>query len=253
MKTIYKNISSFFVSISFVSLSFVSLMLLLTMSSTTVAADLSGFWMVKFEREPSGQALFDAIPEEAVFINDAGAGELGEGDYSGLVLSDSAKEEVANYDFAREFDRENTCVDPSVAFYMQAPFPIEIHQSSEFIVFKMEYYDMFRMIFMDGRKIPDNAPHTKSGYSVGHWEGDDLVVITEKISSATFMNNGFDHSDNLKMTERFRVSDDGQILWMIQMYEDPEVFSGTAARYMAWGKQEGEFVYPYECDPSFGN
>jgi len=216
-------------------------------------ADMSGFWTVKFEREPSGAELFAKIPANAVYINDAGAGELAAGDYNGLVLSDKAREEVKNYDFASEFDRANTCVPPSVAFYMQAPFPMEIHQADSLMVFKMEYYDMYRLIFMDGREIPADAPVSKSGYSIGHWEDDELVVETGRIASATFMNNGFSHSDNIHMTERFKMSKDGQVLWLIQMYEDPEVFSGMAARYMAFRKQAGEYVYPYECDPSFGN
>jgi hypothetical protein len=54
------------------------------------------------------------------------------------------------------------------------------------------------------------------------------------------------------LIEKFRVSDDGNTLWLTQLYEDPQVFSGLAARYMAWTKKPGEFVYPYDCDPSYG-
>ena len=214
-------------------------------------ADFSGFWNVKFERTPSGTELFNKIPEEAVFIDDAGGGELADGDYAGLILSEHAIEEVRSHNFDSEFDLENTCVQPSVAFYMQAPFPIEIHQTDPLIVIKMEYFDMVRLIFMDGREIPENVPLNKNGYSVGHWEGDELVVHTERIKPGTFMNNGFNHSEKLVMDERFKLSKDGNILWLIQTYSDPEVFSGLAARYMAWEKKEGDFVYPYECDFSF--
>ena len=66
------------------------------------------------------------------------------------------------------------------------------------------------------------------------------------------MNNGFNHSEDLHMVERFRMSDDGNTLWLIQVYEDPAVFAGRAARYMAWRKVPGEHVFPYDCDPSFG-
>ena len=60
----------------------------------------------------------------------------------------------------------NACKPPSIIYAMQGPFPIEIYQGTELIVFKLEYYDMVRIIFMDGRKAPENAPHTKTGYSV---------------------------------------------------------------------------------------
>jgi hypothetical protein len=137
---------------------------------------------------------------------------------------------------------------------MQAPFPMEIYHGSDMIVFKMEYFDLYRVIFLDGREHPPaTAPHSKSGHSVGRWEGDTLVANTTHISRGTFMNNGFSHSDNIRLVERFRLSPDGSTLWLTQLYEDPEAFEGLAARYMAWTRVAGEYVYPYECDASYGN
>jgi hypothetical protein len=218
------------------------------------APDLSGFWTPKLERTRSGQALIDELPDGALLINDTGADELAAGDFGGLRLKPTAIEEVRNYDPAQELKRENTCVAPSVAFYMQAPFPMEIYDGSELIVFKMEYFDLFRVVFLDGTEHPPaSAPHSKSGHSIGRWEGDTLVVDTTHISRGTFMNNGFSHSDRIHMIERFRLSPDGATLWLTQLYEDPEVFDGLAARYMAFTRVPGEYVFPYECDPSYGN
>ena len=218
------------------------------------APSLEGFWTALPVPGDESQVLLDKLPKGAVFINDAGAGELGEGEYSGLQLSAAARAEVAEYDFNEELTREFACTQPSVAFYMQAPFPMEIYQDSKLLVFRMEYYDMTRVIFLDGRPHPPaDAPHSKNGHSVGHWEGDELVVDTTHIASATFMNNGFSHSDNLHLTERFKLSQDGQILFATQVSEDPAVFQGLAARLIAWRKVEGEYVFPYECDASFGD
>lgn len=215
--------------------------------------DLSGFWTPKFERARSGQALIDELPEGTLLINDTGADELAAGELGGLKLSAAAIEEVRNYDYTQELKRENTCVAPSVAFYMQAPFPMEIYHGSDMIVFKMEYFDLYRVIFLDGRAHPPaSAPHSKSGHSVGRWEDDTLVVDTTHISRGTFMNNGFTHSDSIHMTERFRLSPDRSTLWLTQLYEDPEVFEGLAARYIAFTRVPGEYVYPYECDASYG-
>ena len=220
---------------------------------TFAAPSLEGFWTVKFEQKRSGQALIDELPKSAVLINDTGAGELAAGDFGSLKLKPAAIEQVRSYNYKDELKRENTCNAPSVAFFMQAPFPMEIYQGAELIVFKMEYFDLVRVIFLDGRAHPPkSAPHTRSGHSVGHWEGDTLVVDTTHISSGTFMNNGFNHSDALHLVERFRVSEDGSTLWLTQQYEDPQVFDGLAARYMAWTHRPGEYVYPYDCDPSYG-
>jgi hypothetical protein len=215
--------------------------------------DIEGFWTVKFEPRPSGQALIDELPDGVVLIDDTGAGELGAGDFGGLSLTERALAEARNYDFAAELKRENTCVPPSAAFYMQAPFPLEIYQGLDLLVFKMEYFDMYRVVLLDGRGHPPAAaPHSKSGHSIGHWEGDTLVVDTTHLAAGTFMNNGFNHSDGLHMIERFRLSPDGSTLWLTQLYEDPDTFAGLAARYMAWTRRPGEYVFPYDCDPSYG-
>jgi hypothetical protein len=115
--------------------------------------DLGGVWTVKFERQPSGQALIDELPDDAVLIDDAGGGELAAGDYAGLKLSESAREQIRNYDYQAELERQNTCVTPSVAFYMQAPFPMQIHEGRDLIVLQMEYFDMYRVIHLDETSI----------------------------------------------------------------------------------------------------
>jgi hypothetical protein len=215
---------------------------------------LSGFWTVRFERTPSGNDLLEQLPDDVILINDTGGGELAAGDYGGLKLTERALEAVRNYDYADELLPENARKAPSVDFYMQAPFPMEVYAGRDLIVFKMEYFDLYRVIFMDGRDHPPaDAPHTHSGHSVGHWEGDTLVVDTTHISPGTFMNNGFDHGENLHLTERFKVSEDGSTLWATQVYGDPRTFEGRAgaARYLVWTKRPNEYVLPYDCDPNY--
>jgi hypothetical protein len=229
------------------------ILLLPVLAQSAIAQDLNGFWTVRFEQEPTGTELFGKIPADATYINDAGGGELSEGDYGGLKLTERALEEIRNYDFDYEFSTSYSCMPPTSVFYMQAPFPMEIHQGRDMIVFRMEYFDMVRIIFMDGRDKPGpDFPHTKNGHSIGHWDGDELVVDTTHLQAGTFMNNGFNHSEDIHMTERFKLSEDGNVLWLIQVYEDPAVFAGKSARYMAWSKVPGEHIYPYDCDPSFG-
>jgi hypothetical protein len=212
--------------------------------------NLDGFWAPRIERVPSGQVLVEELPEEAVLINDTGAGELAAGDFGGLKLSARAREEVRTYNYQKELEPANNCVPPSVAFYMQAPFPMEVYQGRDLLVFKMEYMDMMRVVFLDGRPHPpEGAPHSKSGFSTGRWNGETLEVETSHIESGTFMNNGFSHSNSLRLSERFRLSPDGATLWATQVYRDPDTFEGTAARYMAWTRRPGEFVFPYDCFP----
>ena len=78
-----------------------------------------------------------------------------------------------------------------------------------------------------------------------------MVVDTAFIESSTMLNNGLDHSDDLKLRERFKLSADGKQLVLTQEYDDPAVFAEHAARLIPLDRGEGH-VYPYDCDPSYG-
>jgi hypothetical protein len=179
--------------------------------------------------------------------------ELPIGDFGGLNVTERARNEVRGFDPAKQRSPAQACIPPSMTYVMQAPFPMEIHVTAGLIVIKHEYYDMVRIIFMDGRMHPGpDVPHSKAGHSIGHWEGADLVVDTTHIASGTMLNNGFNHSEGMHVVERFRVSPDGTTLWVTQSYEDPAVFAGRAARYIAFsrGPVDG-YVYPFDCDPGY--
>ena len=73
-----------------------------TCDAACAAPSLDGFWTVKFERKPSGQAMIDSLPKGAVLIKDTGAGELAAGDFAGLKLRPAAIEQVKKYDYSQE-------------------------------------------------------------------------------------------------------------------------------------------------------
>lgn len=68
-----------------------------------------------------------------------------------------------------------------------APFPIEIFQSESEITIFYEGYFMYRKIYLQGHDRPDPVLHTRMGYSVGHWEGDTLVVNTNYLREYPYM------------------------------------------------------------------
>jgi hypothetical protein len=57
-------------------------------------------------------------------------------------------------------------------------FPQKIIQTAESVTVLSEYMAQFRQIFLDGRRLPKDPFPSYKGYSVGHWEGDALVVET---------------------------------------------------------------------------
>ena len=86
-------------------------------------------------------------------------------------------------------------------------------------------YSDFRIIPTDGRAFDPRAIlQTKfTGHSVGHWEGDTLVIESVGFTPETWLaRGGFFHSEDMKVTEKFTAKGD-QVLYEVTV-EDPQVF-----------------------------
>ncbi|MBX5462660.1 MAG: hypothetical protein IRZ28_16415 [Steroidobacteraceae bacterium] len=213
--------------------------------------DLSGFWNLA-GGVPKDKVLLGKLPPNTVILEDTGAAEFPAGEFGGLKVKPHALEAAKRWNPRDDMKLSNACKPPSIVYAMQGPFPIEIFQGTEFIIIKLEYFDLVRIVFMDGRPQPGpDYPLSKVGFSTGRWEGDTLVVETTHLEPATITNNGLTHSDKVRVIERFRLSADGNTLMATQEFEDPEVLDNRGARFIAWKRQPGEHVYPYECDPTF--
>ena len=83
----------------------------------------------------------------------------------------------------------------------------------------------YRQIYMDGRKLPKDPNPTWLGYSVGHWEGDTLMVESAGFNDRTWFDRaGHPHSENLRVTERFQRVDFGHMQYQIT-FDDPETLT----------------------------
>lgn len=215
--------------------------------------DFSGFWGPDFVTDASIRmpGLLGQLPDDVVLIEDVGAAEFPRGEFGGLVLTPDATAHAETWNAEQDMAINRVCLPPSIVYAVQGPFPFEVHQTPELIVFKYEYFDQVRLIHMDGRAVPEAMPHSKMGFSTGRWEGPELVIETSRIAASTITNNGLDHTDGIVMVERYRLSEDGTRLHATQWFSDPAVIETDGARYITWTNRPSEHVYPYECDPSF--
>lgn len=213
--------------------------------------DFSGFWNLDARAIPDDPALKAKLPPNTVILADTGVAEFPKGEFGGLKLKPEARAKADKWKPEDEMTLARVCAAPSIIYTQQGPFPFEIYQTPQLIVFKYEYFDQVRLIFMDGRQHPPaDAPHSKVGHSVGHWEGDELVIDTTHLESATITNNGLDHSDDVHLVERYKLGADGKSLTATQWFEDAQVLDNNGARFIHWRKQPGNYVFPYDCDPS---
>jgi hypothetical protein len=90
-----------------------------------------------------------------------------------------------------------------------AGYPIEFIQRPDRLVTISEDEMQVRRIFFDGRKQPEGYPPTRAGYSLGHWEGDTLVVETSNFldwPSARWPRSAEAHiAERFSMTKRDKV------------------------------------------------
>jgi len=82
-----------------------------------------------------------------------------------------------------------------------------------------------RTFYMDRTHDPKIAP-LWNGDSVGHWDGDTLVVDTTNFNGNTWLNgNGAPHSDALHLVEKYRLMPGGKYLELKVSAEDPKVLA----------------------------
>ena len=85
--------------------------------------------------------------------------------------------------------------------------------------------DGYRQIFLDGRELPKDPNPTWRGYSVGHWEGETLVIETVGFNDVGWLDQvGHPRSESLRVTERFRRIDFGHMQFQIT-FDDPETLA----------------------------
>jgi hypothetical protein len=99
------------------------------------------------------------------------------------------------------------------------------------------------------RHIYLNVPHSANprpswyGESVGHYEGDSLVVDTIGQNSRTFVDNyRTPHSEKLHVVERYHLIDDGKMLEAHVTMEDPEVFIQPLQVTHLWRRMQGTLL-----------
>jgi len=158
----------------------------------------------------------------AVVTAGAGAAAQPRPDFTGLWISTAADisvvllpgEEISLTPYGaeryRKVDMANSpsykCLPYGPTRGLQSTNPFQIIQTPDLFAIITEHID-YRMIYTDGRGHPPDILDYPEwmGHSIGRWQGDTLVVETIGMREETWLDTaGFEHSDKLRMTERFQ-------------------------------------------------
>jgi len=107
-------------------------------------------------------------------------------------------------------------------------FPFKIVQTPGLVVILYEQLNLFRQVFLDGRKFAADLNPTWLGYSIGRWECDTLVVETRGFNDKTWLDTTQGHpaSDALHVIERFRRPAYGE-LEIVATIDDPKTYANA--------------------------
>lgn len=144
--------------------------------------------------------------------------------------------------------------------YLGTPFlmgdsaPIDIRQGRIEVAISGQASSVARHIYTDGRKHvnPDVFDNTTNGDSIGHWEGDTLVVDTVGFAAdrgvTSIPGGGFKTADS-HLTERFRLLDGGKKLSATFTWQDGNVFNKPQTyQYIYYRAPANTNVQNLACD-----
>ena len=148
----------------------------------------------------------------------------------------------------------STCRPPGLPWQQDLHFPFMIFQSkNRFDVLYQEYHAL-QTIYMS----PADAPKTPSymGTSIGHWDGDTLVVVTKGMKNPIWIDvDGTPASANAVITQRIRKVNDGP--WSLRIettLDDPTYYTHPWSweRDFSW-RPEQQIFSEYDCETQVGD
>ena len=117
------------------------------------------------------------------------------------------------------------CGPPVMPMVNSLPTPFKIVQTPKLTLVLYESDTVFRQIFTDGRKHPDDPQPSWLGYSVGHWQGNSLVVETVGLIPFGPLDVfGHPHSEAMRVTEQFHRRDFGHMDVQVTI-DDPKIYT----------------------------
>jgi hypothetical protein len=197
--------------------------------------DLSGVWMHETTTIAEMRRLFGPLIDAEIATSVPGMELDTVHKYAiSLLLDFKLNEQPLTAAGGEAFQRNLAQRDPARVCVDPPPFPmagllsepIKIVQAPRMTLVLYEAGNMFRQIYTDGRTLPTevNLP-AFLGYSTGRWERDVFVVETAGFNDKVPLDIiGHPHSEDLRITERFRRTDFGH-MDMEVTFTDPKMYT----------------------------
>ncbi|MBV8841794.1 MAG: hypothetical protein JO307_03185 [Bryobacterales bacterium] len=159
----------------------------------------------------------------------------------------AAKKVLESFNNRAIDDPDARCLPAGIPrLYSLGLFPLQIVQTPKQVIILYEFTNVFRVIPVNV-KHPDDLEPSYMGDSVGHWEGDTLVVDVTGFNDKTWLlGAGTLHSEALHIVERYTRVDKDRINYEAVM-EDPNVLTKPWSYRSTLMLREGTRIREYTC------
>jgi len=143
---------------------------------------------------------------------------------------------------------QKDCIPVGVPALMFYPVATTITVQRDRVVIKVDWMDVERIVYLDGRKHPPATQTSLLGHSVGRWEGKTLIVETTNSNEHPMGVALLPSSTQKRVTERFALTPDGKGLIYSGAVEDPVYLSGPFEWSAQWQYRPGMLHSNQKCD-----
>jgi len=142
------------------------------------------------------------------------------------------------------------CLAPGLPRIFGAPYNMDIVDAgSHYLMIYLEH-NTPRRVWMDGRTPPANTPATPMGFSVGRWEGEELVIETTHLSPGWLDGSGLPmKGDGTRIVERYEFSDDRLSIERTMTIHDPYYTAPLVRQRFAARGDDLALTEQAPCDP----
>jgi hypothetical protein len=159
--------------------------------------------------------------------------------------------EVAYNPLSAESPESQCIVRPTPGMFLAShryPFDIKFNDDKT-ITIHSQFWDEVRTVYMDGRGHPKDGKRTNEGHSIGHWEGDTLVVDTTQFAdNRSPYETGVPSGAKKHVVERYRLIEGGKKLAVDWMLEDPEYLAAPVTQSLELSYRPDREMIPFTCD-----
>jgi hypothetical protein len=200
-------------------------------------------------RMPNGKPNFKGVWQHP-YVPDM---TVTRGDQTGtkeLPYTQKGADNFKNYDPAHG-DYTGQCLPMGLSRSQNAPYPIQIMQDDDYLSFLFEQGTWFNIVYLDNRPHPSGDALNPNwfGHSVGHWEGDTLVIDTVGFNGKTRLDTiGHPHSDQLHMTQKLKFVDNNHFEYET-IIDDPVMYTKPWNNKRIYTRMKpGSELIEYSCE-----